>query len=498
MLEALTADPRPLFDMVETARRLNADKLCAHYGNENSHSEHVTRLALQLFDATHRCLGIPAHDRVLLEKASRLHDVAYRIDPVHHRERSAEIALREGLPGFSAGERACIAAIMLLHADDWEAQPADSRAQRLAAFLRIADGLDWGHVQDATIVGIQKLRKFVRVRVNSDWLPANVARADEKADLWRQVMPVGIQLVAAKSRRAHPIVEPGLHPAVIAHRLLSVQYKSVLADVDGAMTGADPEHLHRIRVAIRRLRSLLRAFRKVLPDTDPIDETLGALGGALGAARDLDVWVAFLHSVEVPNSRRWREFVEHHEQLRRLQLPTVSRELRSAHFNTLRRRMAKLLRAKLPPLALGGTPLSLETLAAKQFLKELRHVRELAELRHEQSPEKLHRLRVALRRVRYLGEFFGPLLGKNAGKLTRRLHQAEKPFAQIHDLDVGTSLMAQSGPAAPRAFAALLRARREHQWHSIELAWYRLMELEKRTRHGLQTKPHSTKGRRRH
>ena len=159
--------------------------------------------------------------------------------------------------------------------------------------------------------------------------------------------------------------------------------------------------------------------------------------------------------------------------------------------------MAKLLRAELPPLVRGGTPLSLEALAAKRLLKGLRHVRELAELRHEQSPEKLHRLRVALRRARYLGEFFGPVLGKSTGRLTRRIHQVEKPIAQIHDLDVGAALMAQNGPGSPRAFAALLRARREHQCHSIELAWRRLMELEKRTRHGLRTKSHSIKRRRR-
>ena len=494
--------PRPVVaDIVERARRSNAEQLCARYGNENAHTEHVTRLALRLFDATHRALGLPASDRALLENAGRLHDVAYRIDPVHHRERSAEIAMREGLKDFSADDRACIAEIIRLHGGSWEDRPNQERAMRLGAFLRIADGLDWGHVQDATIVGTKILRTCVRVRVRSDWLPANVARADQKADLWRAMFPVDIRFELAKSRRSHPIVVPGLPPVEAARRLLSVQYKTILADVDGAIAGDDPEHLHRIRVAIRRLRSLLRAFRKRLPDTGHIDETLGCLGGVLGPARDLDVWMAFLRSEEVTGTvrgtRRWREFVQHHEQVHRLQLPTLRRELRGARFNTLRRRMAKLLRTQLPPLLQSGTPVSLEALAAKRFLKELRRVRDLGALRHEQSPEELHRLRVALRRARYLGEFFGPVLGRNAVRLTRRLHQVERPLAQIHDMDVGLSLIQRSGPAAPRVFASLLRARREHQHHMIELAWYRLVELEKRTRRELQAKPKQIKQRRR-
>jgi CHAD domain-containing protein len=391
-------------------RRLNAERLCAHYENENAHTEHVTRLALQLFDAAHRWLGVPGGDRALLEAAGRRHDVAYRIDPVHHRERSAKIAGREGLPGFSADERACIVAVMLLHGGNWKAHPATPRAMRLGAFLRIADGLDRGHLQDAAIINVKKLRKLVRVRVSSDWLSANVARAADKADPWREVFPLGIRLVLAKSRQPRRIVEPGMHLLEAARRLLSVQYKTIIGNVAGAVVGDDPEHLHRIRVAIRRLRCLLRAFRKHLPDTAPIDERLRLFGNALGSARDLDVWVEFLHRTEVAN-RCWRAFVQHHEQVRRLQLPTVRRELRGARFNALRRRMGKLLRTQLPVLLCAMSPVTLEEFAAKKFLKEVRRVRELASLRREQSPEKLHRLRIELRRARYIGEFFEPVLG---------------------------------------------------------------------------------------
>jgi CHAD domain-containing protein len=163
--------------------------------------------------------------------------------------------------------------------------------------------------------------------------------------------------------------------------------------------------------------------------------------------------------------------------------------LRGARFNTLRRRMAKLLRSQLPALLSAGSPVTLKEFAAKKFLKEVRRVRDLGELQHSASPEKLHRVRCALRRARYLGEFFGPALGGSVSKLTRRLHQAEKPLAKIHDLDVGLSLIQRSGPAAPRAFSELLHSQRAEHLRNVEPAWNRLVVFEKKTRHELKTKP---------
>ena len=49
--------------------RLSVAELCAKYGNEDAHANHVTALALQLFDATRGLVGAPAGDRPLLAAA---------------------------------------------------------------------------------------------------------------------------------------------------------------------------------------------------------------------------------------------------------------------------------------------------------------------------------------------------------------------------------------------------------------------------------------------
>jgi CHAD domain-containing protein len=61
---------------------------------------------------------------------------------------------------------------------------------------------------------------------------------------------------------------------------------------------ADPEEIHQLRVAIRRLRALLRAARPLITDerAEPLRAELGELGRELGAARDADVFTAYLRA----------------------------------------------------------------------------------------------------------------------------------------------------------------------------------------------------------
>jgi CHAD domain-containing protein len=61
------------------------------------------------------------------------------------------------------------------------------------------------------------------------------------------------------------------------------QLDEILAHDPGTRLGADPEDLHKHRVAVRRLRAVLR--------DEPFRTELRWLGGALGAVRDLDVLI---------------------------------------------------------------------------------------------------------------------------------------------------------------------------------------------------------------
>jgi CHAD domain-containing protein len=77
---------------------------------------------------------------------------------------------------------------------------------------------------------------------------------------------------------------------------LKKQVDEIRAHGPNVYANADPEELHKLRVAIRRLRALLRAGRSLIDDerAEPLRSELAEVGRALGAARDMDVFVAYL------------------------------------------------------------------------------------------------------------------------------------------------------------------------------------------------------------
>jgi CHAD domain-containing protein len=99
-----------------------------------------------------------------------------------------------------------------------------------------------------------------------------------------------------------PVERPELSPASTPREALAAafheQYERLLAHDPGTRLGTDPEDLHQLRVATRRLRAFLRAGRPLLerPWAESLRAELGWLGSALGPARDLDVLVEHLRA----------------------------------------------------------------------------------------------------------------------------------------------------------------------------------------------------------
>ena len=78
----------------------------------------------------------------------------------------------------------------------------------------------------------------------------------------------------------------------------------------GIRLDLDAEDVHRVRVAVRRARAVLRAARPLLDTewSEPLRAELKWLGGVLGPRRDLDVLIERLRKeivdFETPNARR--------------------------------------------------------------------------------------------------------------------------------------------------------------------------------------------------
>src|SRR5262245_14214908 len=79
----------------------------------------------------------------------------------------------------------------------------------------------------------------------------------------------------------------------LAFRVVRTQLALLHSHEAGARAGHDPEELHDMRVATRRLRAALRCFQEVLPpDGGLLYHELGWLASGLSTVRDLDVQLA--------------------------------------------------------------------------------------------------------------------------------------------------------------------------------------------------------------
>jgi exopolyphosphatase/guanosine-5'-triphosphate,3'-diphosphate pyrophosphatase len=119
---------------------------------DEGHSMQVAKLSLQLFDALAPDAALGEKQRQLLEAAAILHDVGYLISYAGHHKHSYHLIRHADLIGFTPRERELIANIARYHRksvprkkhDTFTRLSPDDRemVSRLAAILRLADGLD--------------------------------------------------------------------------------------------------------------------------------------------------------------------------------------------------------------------------------------------------------------------------------------------------------------------------------------------------------------------
>jgi len=133
----------------------------------------VQKLALTLFDAMGARLGCRPEDRRLLADAALLHDIGYHISYDTHHKHSYHLILHADLLGISPSDQVVLANIARYHRGalpkrsqrNYGSLDKESRrrVKRLAALLRIADGLDRGHVGAVSRVKVRWSSRSLRI-----------------------------------------------------------------------------------------------------------------------------------------------------------------------------------------------------------------------------------------------------------------------------------------------------------------------------------------------
>lgn len=179
-------------------RRDAVRNLASQYHTDFAHSEHVARLALEIWDAlaAQGLHGGEPEERELVWAAAMLHDIGVAVDYDDHHKHSRYLILNAGLPGFSPRETALIGQAARYHRKGnpslGEFEPVtikgdSGRLNRIAASVRLAEQLERSRDQSvhACEVLVRNGTAELRLRASGDTRIARWA-AERQGDLFKR------------------------------------------------------------------------------------------------------------------------------------------------------------------------------------------------------------------------------------------------------------------------------------------------------------------------
>lgn len=289
--------------------------------------------------------------------------------------------------------------------------------------------IDKGHIKadgrSSPLCGIELELKhgntadlFALARALTKDLPAQLA-IKSKADL-------GYALIAGDAPsvvKAPDIVLPRRCSAADALKIIGRSCLHHLLANKGLMLESNPDALHQMRVALRRLRAAISLFSEMLsdPQTERVTSDLKWISSELGPARELEV---FTTQVMAPGKEPAAPGMDAlSEEVRRTREDAYKR----AHAAVESPRFRELVLETLAWIETGEwlsnpaetasrireTPVKVISAQEMQIRRKkiLKRGRNLEAL----DPERRHKLRIQAKKLRYAAEFFGSVFtGKKA------------------------------------------------------------------------------------
>lgn len=175
------------------------DKMLEKYCADTQHAQEVAKYAGMIFDALNESVyQFSDKEKDYLIQAAKLHDIGYFVEKKSHHKHSMKLICEEGLHGYSEEETSLIANIARYHRGrlpdesrhESYAQLSEANKQtvcRLAAILKIADGLDKPHKNLVLRMRAQETGDAVELYLKTVGFKPNLKMAQQKKDLFEEV-----------------------------------------------------------------------------------------------------------------------------------------------------------------------------------------------------------------------------------------------------------------------------------------------------------------------
>jgi triphosphatase len=282
---------------------------------------------------------------------------------------------------------------------------------------------------------------------------------------------------AAPSVVTHAFNVDDLIASVLAGCQSHLQANQIVAE-----DGRNPDGVHQMRVALRRLRSALSLLRRETPSATMLSLSTEAkwVANQLGAARSWDV---FLTTTLTQPARCQNDGLDFDGLREAAEVPRAAgyaamrAMLEAARYGRFQLSLGQWIarrgwrnevdREGLAVLAEPASAMVIRVLTRlhRKALRQGAHFRRL-------SPTQRHELRITLKKLRYALEFFLPLLAEpgHASRFLRRLSGLQDALGLDHDAATTQPLLDEIGQAS--------RSPEVHQAIGVVIGW------QARDRHG--------------
>lgn len=260
-------------------------------------------------------------------------------------------------------------------------------------------------------------------------------------------------LAAGRSPGKYSVKRPlPIQPGAPVERAVRCLLRLLLAMVRynelGMQQDDDPLYLHDFRVAIRRARSLLGQTREVFPHetTQRFRKELANLGRSTGSVRDLDAFLlvqdTYRQRLPVDSRPALQPFFAFLQQERMERYRTLVKTFGTKRYRAVLREWQTF--ATQPEASDPRTP-AVKEVVLERIVRQYRALVSIEpdSLRHAES-ERLHRLRIECKKLRYLLDLFITALPElPIRNVLKHLKRVQRTLGRIQDISVQKVMLQQ-------------------------------------------------------
>lgn len=263
---------------------------------------------------------------------------------------------------------------------------------------------------------------------------------------------------------------PDVAPDAVLDDLVRIVISECLdhfcANREGFRQDERVEHVHQMRVGLRRMRTALAMFNKALPSPEIplLRAEAGRIASGMGRARDTDVFIRLVNDGPLSVIERDESFealLEAAETRRKEAYRDVRELVDAARTSQFVQDVQSFMKRHGWRSSLGPDELPLLTRPAEDFAADILAKLDSRALRRSHKIRKLeaeqrHDLRILLKKIRYTSEFVSAMFPrKQAAKYVRAAADLQDVLGAYNDAIVAEGIIAElenrAGPASARA-----------------------------------------------